>query len=365
MSVKKQVNLDSLYFGSEPEWGNSKKELSFCRALSWYSSQKDWKDSKKYAIDYAKSIKLPKQIIEKLDESSENLFTNVGFLCRMIQRGAPLDKADWIIGKFEQICSSKHNPSSLLVATTTQKQEVTIQDRIYDQSSLFISQIEDYVDSFIQTKRKINFNPYDWMTSNMVKSVHAKQICDHFKPILSEVLLAISKKDSDLVEGYSNFSKNELKCYYDLINSIVEDSNKIINNSKITRKTRKKKAVSLDKKVSKVQYKKEDTEFKLVSISPTEIIGATRLWVFNTKYKRLGCYVSVDDSGFGIKGTSLLGFDDIRSTQKTLRKPLEVLPKIANGKKADLNKIMSTIKCKESILSGRLNSDVVLLKVIK
>jgi hypothetical protein len=121
----------------------------------------------------------------------------------------------------------------------------------------------------------------------------------------------------------------------------------------------------LDKKVAKVQYKKEDNEYKLASIAPTEIIGAMELWVFNTKYKKLGHYKAIDDSGFGIKGTTLLGYDETFSIQKTLRKPLEILTDFKKAKKPELKKFMANIKCKEAPLNGRINSDTILLKVVR
>ena len=55
-TIKKSKFTDSLFIGEEPVW-NQKGELSFIRSLNWYSNNKDPKDSKKWAIDYAKSIK--------------------------------------------------------------------------------------------------------------------------------------------------------------------------------------------------------------------------------------------------------------------------------------------------------------------
>jgi hypothetical protein len=180
-----------------------------------------------------------------------------------------------------------------------------------------------------------------------------------------ELDLAYSKQDEDLVEAYSHWSKKELKGFIDFIDSIIQACLDYSSNKKVVRKTQKKKAIPLEKKVSKLKFKKEDTEFKLASVDPTEIISAKQLWVFNCKYKTLGVYNSKDDSGFAVKGTTIEGFDEVTSIQKTLRKPLETLPLVTKGKKVELRKVMSSLSTKEQALTGRINTDTILLKVVK
>lgn len=364
VKVKVGVNVETLFIGEEPVWGDSKKEIPLSRALSWYSNQYSPKESKKYTLDYLKHFKYPKDTIEKVSSSPEYIFKNLGFVCRIIQRGAPIDKEDWIKERIEKIINHKVE-DEVVSEFAAPKAEKTIQDRVYDQCSQFISDIEDRVDEFIKTKKAIDFNPYEWMNSRSVKPVHAKQIQEHFKPTLEELKSVIDKTDEELVEGYFGYKKTELNAFYKLVESIIDDCSKLIDNTKAIKAPRKKKAIPLEKKVVGVKYKKEDNEFKIASVSPTEIIGATQLWVFNTKYKKLGIYRSKDDSGFSIKGTTIEGFDENLSIQKTLRKPLEVLDNFKKAKKPELKKFMATINCKESTLNGRINTDTILLKVLK
>lgn len=364
MKVRNSADIEYKFIGDEPKWESPKTTVS--NALSWYSNQYGPKESKKYTLDYLKKNKFDKDVIKKISDIDDWRFGNLGFCCRIIMNGAELqqhqlDKINNRIKDLENFSDDSETVSEF----DKPKDTLSIQDRIYNQCSAYISEIEDFVDQCIKSKSKVDFNPYDWMVKNEVKANHAKQIMDHFISTKEELTLVISKKDPDLVEGYSNFKKSEIKIYFELISSIIEDCEKIITNKKITRKPRKKKVISLDKKVSKVQYKKEDVEFKLVSASPTEIIGSKQLWVFNTKTKKLGVYYSNDDSGFSIKGTTIENIDEILSIQKTLRKPLDILPNVLNGKKTELKKLMSTINAKESTLSGRLNADTILLKILK
>jgi hypothetical protein len=65
----------------------------------------------------------------------------------------------------------------------------------------------------------------------------------------------------------------------------------------------------------------------------------------------------------GIKGTSVINFDTAKSVGKTLRKPDEKLKEFAKATKVQLRKFLEEIKATETAGNGRINSDMVLLKV--
>jgi hypothetical protein len=69
--------------------------------------------------------------------------------------------------------------------------------------------------------------------------------------------------------------------------------------------------------------------------------------------------------GLSIKGSTLTGFDEKTSIIKKLRKPTEQLNKLMQGGKIVLRKFMDEIKCKPKEATGRINNEVVLLRVIK
>lgn len=358
------INIESLFVGDEPTWGDPKQEISLMRSLSWYSNQKDWKDSKKYTLDYTKKNGYSKDIIEKLSEASEDLYKNLGFVCRMIMRGADLDRKEWIDSRIKEIVNYNPNDSVVSSLAPTKVDSRSIQDRVFDQASVYISEIEGYVDEFIKA-RSSEFKCYDWLVSNSIKPIYLKQIQDHYVPMVNEVRSAYNKEDEQLVESYSHWSKKELSSFVSFIDSIIKDCEKYSSNTKTVRKVTKKKTVSVDKKVAKLQYKKEDTESKLVSINPADIIAATQLWVYNTKSKKLSAYYSKDDAGLSVKGTTLENVDENLSMSKTLRKPLDILPLVLKTKKPQLKNIMKEIKTTNSNPSPRINQDTILLRVIK
>jgi hypothetical protein len=66
-----------------------------------------------------------------------------------------------------------------------------------------------------------------------------------------------------------------------------------------------------------------------------------------------------------VKGTSITEFTD-KSFQRTLRKPLEQLKEFKEqNTQRRIETWFSKIKTTETLLNGRMNEDVVLLKVFK
>ena len=99
----------------------------------------------------------------------------------------------------------------------------------------------------------------------------------------------------------------------------------------------------------------------MVSINPEKIIGATELWVFNTRYNRLGVYRAVNSvRGFSVKGCTIQHYDENESVQKTARKPQEAVSVL---NKRSLKTMLKNMKTKEQLLTGRINAQTILLGV--
>lgn len=136
----------------------------------------------------------------------------------------------------------------------------------------------------------------------------------------------------------------------------------LMQEAKVNRAPRKTKAVSKDKIVAKLKYKKTDEPLKLVSINPVDIIGAKELWVYNTKSRKIGKYVATEFSDLAVKGTSIINFDEIKSVMKTVRKPEEKLKEFKAAGKVQLRKFLDDINATEARMNGRINEEIILLK---
>ena len=350
--------------GGEPTWDVAKnnQNITLTTALNWYSSFSDAKEAKKYVIHYLKIQKKTKTEIGKFEKLHEKTFGNLGFMCRIFERGGPITK-EQIDDRLTKI--KEEIPKTTKKTKTVETPKINIQDRILEKSREYMGEIEGMIDDCVHLKIKDKIDAFGFMQQNQVKPPHARYIIEVVNRKLDEINEVILGKDKQLVEGYSNFNKTELKKFSSLLSSIIDDANRIVHNSKITRKPRTKKNKPIEKIISTLQYKKADNEYKIASVDPTGIIGASQLWVFNTKTRKLGCYNAIDESGFNIKGTTLTNFSEKNSIQKIVRKPEEILPNVLKASKVASKKILPGLTTSEQTLTGRLNSDTILLKIIK
>jgi hypothetical protein len=60
----------------------------------------------------------------------------------------------------------------------------------------------------------------------------------------------------------------------------------------------------------------------------------------------------------------LQDFDVSTSFKKKLRKPDAILPEVLNSGKVKLRKLMDRIAAKETKVTGRINNDMIILRVI-
>lgn len=244
---------------------------------------------------------------------------------------------------------------------------VSIQDRMRQQVSDLCGQWEGYLDDWRDGEFDLKkFDPYKDMMSYQpaIKPAHAKIIQQMYEAMYREAQELVAWEDEDIKEAYCQFTgraqdrKNLLK-FYELI---MTATNTVINTGKATRKTRAKKAPSQDKLVAKLKYKESDPAIGLASISPLGILGASELYVYNTKNRKLMHIISDDMTGpLSVKGTTITGFDTVKSTQRTIRKPdiLKGADKLARTKFAKLYKELTTT---DTTINGRINEHCVIIK---
>lgn len=245
--------------------------------------------------------------------------------------------------------------------------KVTIQDRLRTKADIIISEIDARIDTWMQTNRSksIQFDFYKHMRIEGYPANQIKRIGLAFGLLYDELteLTESKKPDAELIEGYGHLTRPQIKRLHVFIEKVIADAEMYAAEAKVTRKPRKKKVVPADKIVAKLQFKMKDEKLNLVSVKPTDILGATVLWVFNSKTRKLGRYVAEENEILQIKGTSIINFDEKRSIQKTIRKPDIVLKGFTKIGKVKLRKFLDEIKAVDTKLRSRINGDVILLKV--
>lgn len=267
----------------------------------------------------------------------------------------------------------------------------TIQERLKEQALLQSEAIDEWLEGWIQDPKSFDPKGFDFkkhFTDTKVTQAHARKIKSFYDDVLDDyndlekfpTAAKLKKMDehtadmwSQLKEGYAHIAKADIKTYRTAIETLRRELDFVIETAKVTRKPRKRKPKSAEKLVEKLKYLKVDNRFKLASIQPEQIIGATELWVFNVKTRKIGKYVASnidpkgmarDGSGLSVKGTTIIGFNETESIQKTVRKPEEKLQEFKDAGKVKLRTFIEDINAVDIKLNGRINPDTVLLKVI-
>jgi hypothetical protein len=240
-----------------------------------------------------------------------------------------------------------------------------IQERIKEKSSECIGELEGLFDDLITSKFKQDVTPYGMMTGMNIKDAQVRYIIDWAKTKRVEFDNVLNTTEKDVKEGYSNFSKPELKKVIAFFDQVILDCQKVSGDSAKTRKPRKVKAKTPEQLVSKMKFMQDFKDLKLTSVKPTDVVGAMSLWVYNTKTRKLGVYHADDAGGLSVKGSSITNYSESKSVQKTVRKPDVVLPEILNGGKVFLRNAINNIRAVESNLTGRMNDDTILLRTMK
>jgi len=364
--VRTPKNVDEKYLGAEPSWEVDQEatvdELRL--AYNWYNYFYSYKDRIKLLHKNYPRDKRELTSLKKIKDSE--IPGSICYLARMQTLGCKLPKSsrdhfnNTINGLLNKVKSEKK-----IQRARKNVPVITIQDRIKEKTNEYLAELEYKLDEFLDNKCKIDFNMYEWLEKKQLKSQHAQAIFAFYSPILKEVQEAQQGKDQDLVENYSYLKKTEMNRYIEFLSNIVTDAKKWSSNQKTVRKSRKKKTVTVSKQVSKIKYLAESSEYKVVSVNPADIIGASQLWVFNVKYRTLTQYNTMGPAGFSMKGTTLQGFDPDNSATKKIRKPQEVLNRVLTGGKIVLRKLMDEVKTTASNPTGRINGDTILLKVVR
>lgn len=338
----------------EPKYEGALSKLQLVECLNWYHSNKENKDAVKYIQDYCKKNKIDGRIV-----GSQNFLT-VAWLCRAEMNGNNLGQygKKYLTQKLKGMVVVEKDIDQEIVVPT-----VNIQDRLKEKVSEIAGDLEGAIDDYILSGFKDSKSPFALM-QDRTKGLHANRLVEIFKRRRAEFDEVLNSKDASLKEGYSNFSKPQIKKIIAYCDSIITDALKISGQAKASRKPRKRKVKTAEQLLGKLNYLTESKEFKLKSVAPKQILGATQVWVFNVKTKALGVYHSEDASGFSVKGSTLQNFSEMKSIMKRLRKPEQILPDVLTGGKVALRNIFGKLTTKESLLTGRLNKDTIILRVI-
>lgn len=382
IALRQKANRDtSPSWDGADEWTGDKFTSNFRNAMDHYRLESGVKELKVKVVEWMHSQGYDKSDIRIIRKTKDRYFhgTMVGVAACLV-KGMPEVHADfnngrdtgvWLRSEIDKVM--KLGAGDLEDDEDAPKEEKpavyvpSIQERVRDAAYAMTPEIEDAFEAW--QKDPENFDPKAFKVLNFLKgkgakAAHARIIRDFYARDLAELLeLASGEADEQLREGYKHRSRKQIKSLIVFLQEIESACNMLMQEAKVNKKPRKTKAVSKDKIVAKLKYKKSDEPLKLVSVNPADIIGSKELWIYNSKTRKLGKYVASEFNELGVKGTSITGFDENKSICKTLRKPAEQLKEFKAAGKVALRKFIEDINAVDTKMNGRINEETLLLKV--
>jgi hypothetical protein len=377
-------DVDTKYMGEEPLFAvqpdSEYRASTLARAFTWYNRFYGRKEGKDLLIQYLEynDRKTDAKAMAKVSDSE--ILTTLCWLARMKLRGLVTlgDEESTLANEINRLLKTVTNPETAFKSSFKSAEAVqpevavavkpNIQDILREKASEACGEIEGLFDTFIAAGAKSthSLRPIDELAKRNVMPQHVPIVATVWKKKLAEFETVLEGKDSQLVEGYGQFTKTQLKNIVKFIDGVLSDLNSYISVKKTARTPRARKPVPVEKIVAKLKYLKEfadaTAKLNLVSIHPTKIHGASEAWVYDTAKRKLHHYIADEYSKtFTVKGNTLLGFDTATSEVKTLRKPAEQLKEIMGSKPA-ARKYFKDIKATSTAPNGRFNENMIIVK---
>ena len=364
-------------------WDENQFLRYFHSAMKYYRMETSGKELKAKVIDWMGKNGYDKKTIAAFKKTKDNRCSlTVGSIAACLLKGMQSTRADfnngrdtatWLGAEIAKIIDEGKNDideDAVKAAADANKAVVyvpTIQERTREAAMKMTEEIENAYESY-QTDPEA-FDPKAFKVLNLLKSqqakaAHARIIRDFYARDLAELEeLASGNGCEQLREGYKHRSRKQIKNFIQFLTEVQTACTMLMQEAKVNKKPRKTKTVPAEKVVGKLKFMKTNEPLKLVSVSPADILGAGELWVYNTKTRKLGKYVAAEFNTLSVKGTSIIGFDENKSIQKTIRKPEEKLKEFKAAGKIALRKFLDDINATDTKLNGRTNEDTILLKV--
>jgi hypothetical protein len=252
------------------------------------------------------------------------------------------------------------------------KRTVNIQEVMREKADEALGEIEAIFDEFINTNCAKNFNinkrVVGALSSRNVLPQHLTMAIKRYNQLLSEYLEVQSGKCPQLNEGYSRYSKMQIRYMIKFVEDVIAEMNGYISLKQVAKKPRAKKVVPVEKIVAKVKYAKtfkdEALKLEITGLSPAKLHQCAEAFVYDTAKRKIIWLVADDYSKcLSIKGNTVLGFDKKKSMSKTVRKPGEFLKAMMSASRPATRKMIDEIKSVAAIPNGRFNANIVILKV--
>jgi hypothetical protein len=309
--VKSNVGLEPVFNGIP----GSNTQIDIINGLNYYAKMCGTKESFNYLEVYIK--KNHKDLINKLSKIKTDDVTNKGFIIRMIENGYTFSPSNEVAINNILTFIKDYTYDSTIdeVKEVINKPKVTSFSKSYDE---LLNTVDTIIDNH---KLPISFN----VTKDADYKILEKYIKTYLDDIEANDKTVSINPDTEKEykeEVYLKSTIKRIQQVYNYIQDAIKSTKKTIIRKKVVKK------VDPNKMVSGLKYLKSITDFK--SINPVDIIGKKKLYIWDTRYRKLKCLVTENELGFHIKGTSIINVDMDKSFEKSIKE--KDVPALASNK---------------------------------
>ena len=362
------------------EWTGAEFGRRYREAMSYYNLEHTGRELKSKVIDWMGRNGYDRdQIREFKDTKDWRCSVVMGAIASCLLRGMPESRPDFNGGRntaewlrnaiANAVADGREDEVPIVEVKKVAAPEPTIQEKIRDQAVKISEDIDYTIDSWIVDSEA--FDPKAYKVLNMLrgkgcKAQQARYIKSFFQRGYDELLeLASGNADEQLREAYSRHARKNIRKLIDFYESVLTACDQIAAEAKVIKKPRARKVRPAEDLVKRVKFKVSDDKLGIASIPPAQLVKAQTAVVYNTKTRKLGLYYAINSEGFGIKGTTITNFTE-KSFQKTLRKPdIQLKEFKEQNTQKRVETWFSKIKTTETAMNGRMNEEIVLLKIFK
>lgn len=351
---------------TQQNWTKFERMRALSTSLNWYNNTQDTKQSTEFLAQWLELSPKRAQLGQLIRKFGSPLPT-YGWLARSATMGYKLNFHE--LRQLYTYLTNIITENTRTLSAQKQKPQVAkpnIQDRINEKIRECNGEIQGAFDEFIKAGCTGDPSLLKLLIQYNVPQVRVKELVNQLTPEIDELTQVLAGTDSQLVEGYSNFTKRQIKSMIWWLQKAQEQIMSYGTMKAANRKPATRKSQTPQKIVSKLKYMEKHEELKLESIDPTQILKATELWVYNVNRRKLGIYVADETQGsLWVKNSRIMGYSETRSVSKTLRKPAAQLAEVMKAGKPASKKWFDDLKTTAAVLNGRMTPEWLLLKAYK
>ena len=360
---------DTKYTGLEPTWRvqpTDDRTSQLSAAFSWYNYFYGKKDAREMLVAYLESHgrKADVRALKGVPDSAVRLTT--AWLCRMSMVGLELTDTETVRleGYIQEILTARE-PEVVIAEAAPVAAKPNIQDRLREKVSECAGELDGMFDEFVTAGAKMSadYKPIMVIRGLNVAPQMISDIANLWKHKLAEFETVIEGKDAQLVEGYGNFSKIQMRNLVKFCEAVINDCGAYVQIKKVERKPRKVKSVPPEKRAAKFKVLMDFVELKLKGLPAASLVDKAEAWLYDTKKRKLIHLVADSHTqAFTVKSNSIIGFSTIETMQKTVRKPADVVKAVQAAGKPAARKIYKDLSTTETPFNGRGTENLVILK---